>query len=707
MKRTCTKAALLLLVIVLCFGHVIPVFADGGADSGSAPGEGVPTLGTVKITDNSYFELKDVNILPDQGSKNIAFTVTVHNNDTTDLMFIDYWVHLMTKSGNQISVRILPEYKDKNRITPKSSQDIGFYAVANEKTELSDLVFQFIKWDFSLPNFERKLGEITVSPSYSVVTPADSARIVKMTGIPMKTSIKKAMVNKNEKNYHVAIVFKMENVGNKSVAAPAYQFGLRTSEGYVYPLEAKNLKDLSINPQVAEEINLSGTVPSTVSQNGWQLVMIQNLADLKMNLAVAYYQLPEVSAGDEIDIGKEYTFTTEDGLYTAKVASVNRLPWEDQDLLTANLVLSNNGEDTLPIPNMTGYFYLDEAVKVEAKLISADKIIGLPKGQSANFQFVGKIPYTYQFSKVKLVLQEKESDTKTNDLLEFVSNSEMMSVPYVNIGESFTVQHIGRSVAYKARKAQTFLGDTADTIMAQVEATNLEKRYTDVTRLAAQFKSPDGTVYPATVSEIKNKVSPNGKALLFLWANVPKGLQTSGMHVLIGEAITEGKLTEKDAKPDGYVNAAAYWLPQESFVVANDFKNIDIAPYTLSINHINTWLDANKLKLTFDYQLTKDLLVETNTEDRKLIINFEDENGVKSFTREFDFKDFDELNTDGNKDTKIRLGKVKEFVIEESDQDLIYKLRTLDTYHLSIYDSYKGQKKLLATQNIEWFATTD
>ncbi|UUZ95945.1 hypothetical protein LJK87_17145 [Paenibacillus sp. P25] len=88
-----------------------------------------------------------------------------------------------------------------------------------------------------------------------------------------------------------------------------------------------------------------------------------------------------------------------------------------------------------------------------------------------------------------------------------------------------------------------------------MEVSNLEKRFTGVSKLVANFKTSDGTVYPATVSEIKNKVSPGGRALLMLSSTVPKGFPTSGLHVMIGEAVTEDKYTDGDKKPDAYVNA--------------------------------------------------------------------------------------------------------------------------------------------------------
>ncbi|MBE1443152.1 hypothetical protein [Paenibacillus sp. OAS669] len=716
MKINKKTTQILLLSAALTLSTAVPAFAD---DSSTPPASSAnvlstgsaPALGQVKVTADSYFELKNVTILPEKGSKTVTFTVSVHNEGSSDLLFIDYWPHLKTKSGNQISVRILPQDKDKNRITPKSVQDISFYASVNENTDLTDLIFEFIKWDFSQPNFERSIGEIAVPDNYSVVTPVNDSHNINMAGTEVKTSIKKIFMTKNEKNVTPTVVLNMENVGNRSAAVPAYQFLIRTKEGYMYPLDAKNIKDLVINPQVNKEIEMTGSIPVEVSKEGWQLVIIQNASDLKLNLPIAYFELPQVSEPDSVDTGIEYKFTNKEGTYTTKLNSLQRLPLEDQDILSANITLMNQGENSLPIPELTGHFLLDDKVKVEAKLIQTDKVIGLPVGGSSTFQFIGKMPYTYQFSTVKLVLQEKTGEKETEDLLEFAHRSELMNMAYYNVGETYKNINIGRNASYQVRNVKTYAGDTADIFTVQMEAVNLEKRYTDVTKLVAQFKTADGSVYPATVSEIKNKITPGGKALLILSSTLPKGFPTSNMNVMIGEAVTDNKFsTSKDA-PDAYVNAVGFWLPLENFEVKDNLLDIDLLPYTLSISKINTWLDREKLKVTFNYELTKNLLMETNTESRKLIIGLEDENGNKSFTREFDFKDFDMVdasaNTETNKDTKIRLGKRDKFVIEEQDQDLIFHLETLKTYKLSVYDSYQGQKKLLASQKIDWFSTTD
>ncbi|CAG7621583.1 hypothetical protein ACFQI7_05405 [Paenibacillus allorhizosphaerae] len=729
-KRNRSKAYVLLLAALLTLSSAVPAFAaDGGGtttpETGAVFSTGTaPTIGTIKLNDSSYFELKNVSLLPAQGNKTVTFTVTVNNGSSSDLLFIDYWVRLKTTTGNQISVHVLPQDKDKNRITPKSNQDISFYATVNAETELKDLIFEFIKWDFSQSSFERSIGEVKVPDDYNIVTAPGEANTIQIASNPIQTTIKKVYMSRNEKNYTPTVVLTLENVGSRSVAIPGYQYMLRTAEGYMYPLDAKGIKDLSINPKVKKDIDLTGSVPVTVSTEGWQLVIVQNAADLKMNLPIAFYALPQISEPDAVDLGKEFSFTVEDGSYTAMLNSVQRLPWEDQDILAAGLTLSNRGPEALPIPNLTGYFELDDAVKVEAKLVRTDKVIGLSPNASAQFQFVGKIPYTYEFAKVKLILQEKPESTgssgstgstsEASDLLEFVHRSELMQVPHMNVGETHKSTNIGRKTDYKIHRVVTYTGNANDTFAVELETVNQEKRSADVTKLVAHFKTLDGNVYPATVSEIKNKINPGNSALLFLSSNIPKDLDTSGMSITIGEAVTEDKLSEKDKTPDAYVNAAAFWLPEGSGEVKPTLKDLELDPYKLTINRIYTQLDSQGVHLTFDYNLIKNMMAETNTEGRKLIIALEDEAEKIDITKEFDFKDFEGTGTQGGttnvgsvSDGRFKLGSYKDFKIDVNDSDLIFDLRFLKTYKLNVYDSFQGQKRLLASQKVDWFERTE
>ena len=150
----------------------------------------------------------------------------------------------------------------------------------------------------------------------------------------------------------------LENAGNHTVTIPSYLFSIRTTEGLLYPLEAKGLKDLKINPKESKEIQLSGSIPVAVSADAWQLAVAETIPDLKLNVSVANFQLPAVTQQEGGSVGKEYSFTSKSGMYTTQLNGLHRLPWEDQDLLTADLTLSNKGEESLPIPKLSGYFLL-------------------------------------------------------------------------------------------------------------------------------------------------------------------------------------------------------------------------------------------------------------------------------------------------------------------------------------------------------------
>ncbi|TXK85820.1 hypothetical protein FU659_02675 [Paenibacillus sp. N3.4] len=260
------------------------------------------------------------------------------------------------------------------------------------------------------------------------------------------------------------------------------------------------------------------------------------------------------------------------------------------------------------------------------------------------------------------------------------------------------------------KNVSTYEDKTNIMYSAMVEATNLEKRFTNVSKLVANFRSSDGTVFPATIAEVKNKISPSGKGLINVWASVPKGYSTANMNLLLGEAVTDGKLSEGEkAVPDSYVNPVSYWLPEEKKDVATKLAKLELFPYTISIDKISTSIADSVFTLKFNYELTKEKLTEINTEGHNLLLVFEDGGGIKRFEKKFDFKDFDVINGEStqDEDTKIRLGKRENFKIAIPDSGLIFNTHFLKQYTLSVYDEFQGQRKLLASQKADWFITTD
>jgi len=819
--------AALTLAVALTTASVHPaVFADGGVSiTQSSVSEA--SLGSVYITDNSYIEIKQASILAGDEGKTVSFTLTFYNGDDYEHQFIDYWVRLVNDSGTAFTVNVLPQDKDKNRVPAFSKMDVNLYAKVNSATELNELNFRIIKWDFSAPNYERKLGAIPVPDDYSVVTPTDSARDIQVSGTKLKTAITRLSLGRNEKfylpkvqlsfenkgnktadlpnyqyavrtsegllyplqaqgiteqnkaiyprfvkevelsgsiptsvegegwelvittqadvsgtkltlpvaffaipapsgsgndgavppqetksvdvgsntmdtsvtrvvrskneaYYHTSVYFSMKNTGTSSIQLPNYRFAIKTSDGLSYPAKAEGLTNLSIDPLVSKEIQLTASIPSSVNADGWKLVLLpaaEGTSSGTSDAAIASYALPDGTGTGSGSIGATYEFTNKSGIYSAKLNSIQRLPWEDQDIISANLSISNKGSGSLPVPSFTGYFLLDDAVKIPAQAIVKDNIISLKGNGNLSLQVYGKIPYTNEYTNIKLVLQEKAADNAVNDLLEFRTVSIPTKLSVVDVGQAQKLEGVGRRSEIKVKDVRTYSGEGSDLFAAVINVTNLEKRFSSVPSLVAYFKTSDDTIYPATLSEIKKKINPQGVATLYVHASMPSNMSREGVVLVIGSGVKDGKLSE-GVQSDAYIDAMSYKLPKEK-EAKKDFRSLELYPYQLDITSLQARLKTiTQFSVKFNYNLKKNQMVEFNKDEHKLIMV------VKDRDTDFTFTEVLTLDKDGEKNLALGDNTLELLV---SRPDLLNQLIGSTTYDISLYDEFQGQRKLVAT----------
>jgi hypothetical protein len=720
MTRICKRFPILMafaLVVLISTFMSISVFAEGGNSDDAAAFE------RIQLGDNSYAEIKQLRLLSDHNGNIVTFTLHISNKSSESLSLIDYWIRLLGKNGDLFITKMMPQDKEKMKIAAGSSQEFAYYAMINDATALQDLKFRLGKWDFSRSPFERQLGEISVPDDFTQVAPAGSSQEVKMSGTIMAAALSDFTLGKNEKNSLPNLTLNLKNLGKYSVTVPDYQFIVRTSEGYTYPLIAKGLNELLINSQETKEITLTGSVPAEVSTEGWQIVVTQYLSDLKLNVPIASLEVPKESDQEVKGAGEEAAFSDENGLYTVKMNGMYRLPWEDTDILTTDFMLMNKGSDSLPIPEFTGYFLLDGKVKVEAKVIIPSKVLGLPQDSSVGMQMAAKVPYTYAFSKIKLVLQEKTSDEKIIDVLDFESQADLLHVPILDAASSFELTDAGYQSKFSIQNVMSYQGQSTVQYTVRVQIENQEKRFTNLAKLVASFRAASGTVYPANVLDVKEKVGPGGKALLIISSMIPKGVD-SGMNLLLGEAVEDGELLtgepandedddddddDKSGDADMYVKPFAFWLPQEKSEVKTPLKGISLAPYTLSIDHLSTALDNNELSLKFNYEIAKDMSTIVNTEGRKIVFQINDTNGLRAIEWSADLSSFEPHANEAPEtpQSKLKVGTYKDFKISLENGDLLYKLSFLKSYDFNIYEEFQGHRRLVGTMKNDWFVTSD
>ncbi|XID91113.1 hypothetical protein ACF3MZ_21705 [Paenibacillaceae bacterium WGS1546] len=687
------------LATALTIGIVSP---DNVASAAQATQSAKPSaisksvLGKVNIDSKSYFELHDVNLLSDSTGNTVSFKVTIHNKGNSDIQLIDYWIYLKSKSGSKFTVNLVPEDRTKARVTANSSLTLTYYSNVSSQIKLTDLKFDFIKWDFSVANYERTLGSLSIPSSYRSSTPVNQKRSLSLDGTTLLTSIERVVMSKTDKYYRPTFSFKIENTGKQSFTVPAYEYKLITAQGLVYPLTVVKGKDeLVLNPKFSETIQLTGSVPVDVEFSGWTLLVTLPVAETKISIPVSSYAVPPVSQQDDATMGKEYGFSTASGDYVATLNSVHRLPLEDNDILAANITLSNPGPETLKIPDLLGEFVLDQNIKVPASAVRSDKSIGIPPKSSVSLQLYANIPYNYEFTDIKTVLQEKEEEDKVADLLEFTSSANFSSIKTVSSNEKYKFDVVNKRANLSVRDVFTYESDSSNIISVQMIADNLEKRYSDITALNAYFQTDDGTLYPASVQVSENKVAPGGSALINFWKGVPKEIDANKVKFVVGEAIIG-----EDGKPtSNYVNPVGFILPPEDMTIASELNDLNFYPFTLSLNQINTQVDlpTETIITKFNYELKQNILIQSNTDEHKIVFEILDEDNKLQLSQEYLI---------GSGENSLLVGSHEE-KFTKSGSNLYFKLESMRYFNFNVYHQFNGHKKLIASKQVRWFTTTE
>ncbi|UUZ94674.1 hypothetical protein LJK87_09185 [Paenibacillus sp. P25] len=475
-----------------------------------------------------FFELKNAVILPSENGPTLFFTMTVTNTDSKEISFLDYWVKVRGASDSEFKADLLPTDKLKKTVPSGQSIDYSFYAPVNSSTQLGELQFTVTRWNYDSADLEEEIGDIRFpADGPSVLASAASSRTLQFGGFPVEAEVSKLYVQPKEAFVTPRLLLKLTNRGTSSLKLPGLLYSLRTAGGAYYPLEAVIPEGKQrLNPDVPVELQLTGSKIPPGTQNGdWRLIISQPVAlsgDQKLNYPMAALTMP-VSTQDTIPLGSPIEYTNTNGTYRLQVEKLTRMPWEDQDILSANLSLTHQEAEALAFPDLKAYFVLDDGVKVEAKEIRTDKAVGIPPGTPVHTELAAKIPYLYPFSSVKLVVQEKTGEQTSADMAQFDLPLSGTHMAVVALGGVQPITGAGRSAVYYPRAVQTYKDDTSKLFEVQMEIINYEKRPSAVPKLAAYLKTPDDRMFPAKLREVKQKLNPSGTALESFTAKAAAG----------------------------------------------------------------------------------------------------------------------------------------------------------------------------------------
>ncbi|MGG3455481.1 hypothetical protein [Paenibacillus rhizolycopersici] len=581
------------------------------------------------------------------------------------------------------------------KIQPQDNKTLNLMAAIPKSINLTSMELQIIQEDettkLSLPIATMQLPvasnkSLAVSPNVEKYIAAGSGKIA--------VSFKGASMIQSFDEHDLTLRVAVRNTSGTMLAVPKYQFELQTSDGYRLPISSEATADISLQPLEERILNLHVTIPANVSTASPQLFMnLPAVTESKdtFSYPAAIFAVSEIQPMQNM-IGQKQFVQTTNGILGFTLESIQRLPWSDGDLVSAKININNTSYKTIMLPEMSGAIKVDSAkLTADTKLVTTQSVGLIGANTSTDVYVVSKIPGYLDFSQLQVSLLEKIGET-SSEWVQFSNAGALPEIPSFGNGEPFTISTPGRQEEVKVFRSLLYSGTSSDILYAELEVRNLEDYQIDLSQFAGSFQTSGGKTYKAMVSQIETSAGPDEKSIVTLWAKVPRNLSANNMKLVIGEGITDNKLTPIKGEPTGYVNAAALELGVTTPNTRGSLTALDLFPYTLSVGNVKGKISGTSVNLTFDYKHTRNMDYSIGEFGHKYLFEVVDASG-RTFEKEF------------IPETDLKLTNAGSASFSFSDP--VFEDRFLGDFTLNVYDLFEGNKIKLGSQVAYYVSTNE
>ncbi|WP_179281338.1 hypothetical protein [Paenibacillus sp. XY044] len=621
-----------------------------------------------------------------------------------------YKAYLTSAGGSSFK---LSSSQTEFKVQPGEKKTIYYFTEIPPYMNTKNMKLQFTRMDetvkLELGMFSFKLPAAT-TPDLTVGV--GKTKKITVNNNTVEIGIQNASVYGENDKGNWSFQLRLKNTGNKSVTLPTYELAVRSSTGKSFPIDAKALSGLTLKPLEEKIIPLNAQIPLEVEQNTLQLELMEGVgaenmgdtgitdkggapeAGTNLNVPVAYFTLPY---NLHTDTQKEtvYRETNQYGTYSYSLQSLHRFPWKDEDIVIAKLKITNTQTVDLHLPKLKGALKMDrQDFSASTELFMDKDVTILTPGESTEMNVLVKVPYTLDFSTLKLDLfstakDEKEDTEKKTAFLSLTTPGVMNSLETVKRGGNFTIFGKGKNAELQENKTTLFEGDHYNVVYTEMLLSSEEMRQTMMAGLQAYFRTADGQLYQATASQSDTLATPGIKQLVTFMAKLPKSVSDSDLMLYVGPGINGDQYSEPGGEATGFVDVSALALSSVRYMKSN-LSQISFLPFTLSFSNSkgSKIKGSDSMNITVNYDLMRDKDYDMGTIDHKLILKIMDPNGQ---AQEKSLKIGTDLTEGSNNTYTVTL------------TNSMYKDLNGGSYQLILYEEMLGERIKLGSQSYDLY----
>ncbi len=358
----------------------------------------------VKLNSSSSISLQSAQLLTQEQGRVLAYSFVITNNGNKEISLSDYWVRLATNSNKIFSTKISEQDKNVKGIAPKTSRVITYYSLVDDKAKLSDFKFDIIQWDFSVANYERRLGTIVYSKEPALTN--NKVANIRYGNVSLAATVPQFSLTQDNALAYLQFNYNIENKGNSIVDLSNIQLFIQTDNNEVYPIDMTQIATQALQAKQKKLYSFNVAVPRSIVGKPLNLVIAHKEATSGLYMPAASNRLGAVkdSTLNQASKTKVVYFSGEKVNTFLDAASLERSGNENK--IVFEYALRNVGKTAVEYPNLSftlqtpnGVTYPLSVVKKEAE---RDKL--LPQLREV-VNISGSIPSGIDVSKAKLVVR--------------------------------------------------------------------------------------------------------------------------------------------------------------------------------------------------------------------------------------------------------------------------------------------------------------
>jgi len=525
------------------------------------------------------------------------------------------------------------------------------------------------------------------------VNKADVETSYMIDGTKIGLTVKESLLSYPDKKANLETKVILENKSNTRVAMPSFEFYVKTVQGFLYPLVAKEAEQQSnLLPKIPVTLTLQGEVPQDIKLATSQIIVFVKSDEAgKANFLGTYKVLAgKASEPEKTTASRSKTYND----MLIEQVSLQRTPNGMNDLLIAEFKVTNKGKQGKGKLDLTGQFELD-GVKLAADsttIVSLDKLVAVSPGQSYRIIAYTEIPYVQEANKIVFGMSEK-----TESGLKGIHTFEVSSVSKAQLlasNQNYTIDTLGARGEVAVLDSFIYSGKQSDLFVAKLQYTNKEQRSTIPTQLKGYIENSKQDLVDLEIKKYESKLLPDGKAILYVSAVIPKNYDSKQIDLYFGETLGDNEELSQIVINPVYTSHLIRTTAPKS-----DFTNLPFMQYDISLYNIEAgyhssdgWMiDSLKLQMNYDINVRENAAEYTDAE--KIIVEFSDTKvPAVVFSKTYEIA--------GSAEGALQVGKGKTLEFTYSNE--LLQTRNFTEFDINVYAEYKGYKKLIAKKTVEF-----